>query len=203
MKNAFSFLKECLDFLKSPRLTEVFLLAVSMTALYIYPFEWQVHVLAFIFFVSSVLILWTARLLRKVFDGAVHLFRCIVLFADLFIKDAIIQLDLSLRLFGVACLGLAINLAYFFLISFFVLLLIMVLSAFAYRRFKVFMVETKVLRRTAFVGVSAFALYFFYEVVPPYDHPQATFTYRFFDRLDFWVAWIVGRIIRWFTRSGF
>ena len=63
--------------------------------------------------------------------------------------------------------------------------------------------DNKVLHHTIYVGIVAFSLFFLYEVVPPYDHPQACFTMRFFSRLEMWVCWACGRIVRWFTLSGF
>ena len=63
--------------------------------------------------------------------------------------------------------------------------------------------DNKVLHHTIYVGILAFSLFFLYEIVPPYDNPQACFTMRFFSRLEMWVCWACGRIVRWFTLSGF
>lgn len=56
---------------------------------------------------------------------------------------------------------------------------------------------------TLCIAMWIFTIYFFFEVVPPYDNPNACFTSRFYTKADIWMIWAFGRVIRWFLLSGF
>lgn len=70
-------------------------------------------------------------------------------------------------------------------------------------RFRGWRERNKVLHATIRLAVISFLAYFVLEVVPPYEDPHGAFTFRFFVELATWGEWGLGRIVRWFTLSGF
>lgn len=141
-------------------------------------------------------LLWIKRMVLRLFEEAVRLYRVGLMRVNQGLKQGVEQLSLcfiSGKKYSIELWSRG-SLLSFALVEY---------AVYLCTAYLVWRSDNKVLHHTIYVGIVAFSLFFLYEVVPPYDHPQACFTMRFFSRLEMWVCWACGRIVRWFTLSGF